>query len=202
MPEPSDHIRNCNRVFIALGGNLGGQMDSPVAYLHFAIDKIIQSGAELVRKSRLYRTPAFPPGSGPDFVNAALACDTKLSPRALLAVLHDIEAEAGRLRTERWGPRVLDIDLLAMGDVVMPNLEAYQSWHDLPLDAQMTQSPTELILPHPRLQERGFVLVPLMDVAPDWCHPVLGLTVAEMLARLPASERSEIVPISQEIHPS
>ncbi len=202
MRKPSDHIRNCNRVLIALGGNLGGQMDSPVAYLNFAIDRIVQSGIELKRQSQFYRTPAFPPGSGPDFVNAALACDTEMSPGALLELLHDIEAAAGRLRRQRWSARVLDIDLLAMGAKVLPDIDGFRSWHDLPLDAQMTQSPAELILPHPRLQDRAFVLVPLMDVAPDWRHPVLGQTVAEMVARIPISERLEIVPISQEIHRS
>lgn len=192
--------RKCNLVLIALGGNLEGQRDSPIAQVVGAIQMILQARLGVKSISRLWRTPAFPAGSGPDFVNAALACVNDLTPQILLSTLHEIEAEAGRARHKRWGPRVIDLDLLAVGDLVLPDREEFSAWADLPLEAQMERAPEHLILPHPRMQDRGFVLAPLMDIAPDWHHPVLGRTVAQMHAALPPEALAEIVPISREIH--
>jgi 2-amino-4-hydroxy-6-hydroxymethyldihydropteridine diphosphokinase len=91
--------------------------------------------------------------------------------------------------------RTLDLDLVAFGESVMPDLAGFEAWKVLPPDLQRLRAPDELILPHPRLQDRSFVLVPLADVAPGWRHPVLGLTVAQMLAARPAAERAEVFPI-------
>lgn len=145
--------------------------------------------------SRLFRTPAFPVGSGPDFVNAAFAIDWSGSPEDLLLLLHEVEAEAGRTRSERWEARVLDLDLVAFGACVRPDAETQAVWRNLPLDEAAARAPDQLILPHPRLQDRGFVLVPMADIAPDWCHPLTGLTVQQMLEALPASDLAEIRPI-------
>ena len=136
----------------------------------------------------MYRTPAFPPGSGPDFVNGAAILDTTLEPEALLAALHGVEARLGRERPERWAPRNCDLDLLAMGDTILPDRETLNQWMALDLGKAQSLVPPRLILPHPRMQERGFVLVPLAEIAPDWRHPVSGLSVAEMCGALPADE--------------
>lgn len=149
----------------------------------------------LVAQSRLFQTPAFPAGSGPDFVNGAIVVQTALAAPEVLAQLHRIESDFGRVRESRWGPRVIDLDLIAYDDLVLPDLAGQKAWMDLPLDQQLTQAPTDLILPHPRMQDRSFVLGPLADVAPDWVHPVLGLSVVEMLAARPVSERAEVVPL-------
>ena len=148
--------------------------------------------------SRVFRTPAWPPGSGPDFANAAAIIETTLPPEALLARLHAVEAELGRIRTVRWGARAIDLDLLAYGDRIAPDEATLRHWIDLPAEAQVREAPGVLLLPHPRLQDRGFVLVPLADVAPDWRHPLLGVTVREMRDRLgPESfEGIEVLPDS------
>lgn len=145
--------------------------------------------------SRLYTTPAFPAGSGPDFVNAAMTIRTSALPEDLLARLHGIENAAGRQRAVRWEQRTLDLDLIGLGDLVRPDAETVSCWKDLPLSAQMTQTPETLILPHPRIQDRSFALVPLAEIAPDWVHPLTGLSIQAMLEARPMDERSSVVPI-------
>ncbi|WP_084657651.1 2-amino-4-hydroxy-6-hydroxymethyldihydropteridine diphosphokinase [Natronohydrobacter thiooxidans] len=196
----NQHEEKCNLVLLALGGNLKGQMDSPIAQIDAAIAEISAADLGLASISRYWRTPAFPPGSGPDFVNAAVACRSALPPSEILARLHQIEEQAGRARGARWAPRVIDIDLLAVGDLVLPDPERYNHWRTLPAEAQRIHTPETLILPHPRLQDRAFVLVPLADIAPDWRHPVLGKSVTQMLAGLPAADLDQITPVSHEIH--
>ena len=145
--------------------------------------------------SRFFATPCFPPGAGPDYVNAAVRLSTDLSPQALLAVLHEIEAGFGRERQLRWGMRTLDLDLLTVDDIVSPDPATQDRWRGLDDATQRRLAPEGLILPHPRLQDRGFVLVPLADIAPDWVHPRLGRRVSELLAALPAEALAEIRPI-------
>jgi len=128
-------------------------------------------------------------------VNAALVIPWADSPEALLDLLHEIEEAFGRTRTARWEARVLDLDLIALGQAVRPDAETQAQWRALPLDRAAQETPGTLILPHPRLQERAFVLVPLADVAPDWRHPLTGESVREMLEALPAEDLAEIRPI-------
>lgn len=145
--------------------------------------------------SQLYATPAFPAGTGPDYVNAAIAITSETPAAELLAALHRIEAAAGRVRATRWGQRTLDIDLIAYGAAIAPDIATYNHWRNLTLAEQTRSAPQELILPHPRLQDRAFVLVPLCDIAPDWVHPVLGKTARNLCADLPAADRAAVVPI-------
>lgn len=153
-----------------------------------------QSDATL---SRLYRTPCFPPGAGPDYVNAAgvYALDDSWTAEAFLALLHRIEGRAGRTRDIRWGARTLDLDLIALDDLVLPDAATQDAWRALPAADQARLAPDRLILPHPRLQDRAFVLVPLADVAPDWRHPRLGLTIRQMRDALPPAALDEVVPL-------
>jgi 2-amino-4-hydroxy-6-hydroxymethyldihydropteridine diphosphokinase len=90
----------------------------------------------------------------------------------------------GRKRRERWGPRIIDLDLVAAGFAILPDLETYRQWRDLGENEQMRLAPDRMIVPHPRLQDRAFVLLPLLDVAPNWQHPVLGKTVRQMCDEL------------------
>lgn len=146
--------------------------------------------------SRLYTTPAFPAGSGPDFVNAVFSLTTDIGPETLLTILHEIESEAGRVREKRWGPRTLDLDLLAYGDLILPDLDVWTDWHDLPPEQQTEVAPDRLVLPHPRMQDRAFVLVPLADVAPTWVHPVLDLGVDDLLDACLGEDLASIVPLT------
>ncbi len=139
----------------------------------------------VVRQSHWYGSAAFPAGAGPDYVNGVVEIRTQLDAPEVLAALHRIEAVTGRTRSVRWGSRVCDLDLLAFEDNVSPDLAGFRHWFELSLAMQKTATPAQLILPHPRLQDRAFVLLPFRDVAPEWRHPVLGKTVAEMLANLP-----------------
>ena len=156
--------------------------------LQSVVEKIFLDLDPDARLSRWYRTEAFPAGSGPDFLNAAIALNSKMNPADLLAHLHAIERDHGRKRTKRWGPRTVDLDLLASGDLVLPDAGTWRHWHDLDPARQSAEWPEDLILPHPRMQDRAFVLVPLMDIAPGWRHPVLRRTVTEMHAELTPEE--------------
>jgi len=171
-------------IFIALGGNMPSEVGTPAETLRAALDALEGAGVGVKAISRLYATPCFPAGAGPDYVNAAARLSSDLEAGALLALLHDIEGRFGRARGRRWGQRTLDLDLIAHGAQVLPDRATYDAWRALPLETQMERAPEQLILPHPRLHERAFVLEPLAEVAPRWRHPVLGQTVPEMLAAL------------------
>jgi 2-amino-4-hydroxy-6-hydroxymethyldihydropteridine diphosphokinase len=193
-----DSFNSVTKGLIALGSNLPSEAGSSVETLAIALRLLDGESLCVTSVSRVYRTPAWPPGSGPDFANAAAVVETSLPPDALLARLHAVEAELGRIRTLRWGARAIDLDLLAYGDRIAPDAATLGHWIDLPAEAQTREAPATLLLPHPRLQDRGFVLVPLADVAPDWRHPLLGVTVQEMLDRLgpEAFEGIEILPVN------
>jgi 2-amino-4-hydroxy-6-hydroxymethyldihydropteridine diphosphokinase len=179
---------------IALGANLPLDDRTPAETVAAAMDILLVDAAPEACGSRLFRTPAFPPGAGPDFVNAAVSMPWGGTADALLAHLNGIEAQFGRTRAKRWEARIMDLDLIALGDDVLPDIATQTDWADLaPADAA-SRTPDRLIVPHPRLSERSFVLVPLMDVAPDWVHPVTGTTVRAMLAARPAAEIAAIRP--------
>lgn len=186
------------QALIAIGSNQPGGGATPREVVRAAQAAVEQRFDGTVRWSRLFRTPAFPPGSGPDYVNGAAVVDTAFDPQQAVELLHDVEAAFGRVRGERWSARVLDLDLIGVGDAICPDLETYGRWRDLPLERQRTEAPEGLILPHPRVQDRAFVLGPLREVAPDWRHPVLDRTVEEMWQALPEALRAELVPLEVE----
>ena len=185
---------------MGLGSNLEGAFGSPAAAIRRSIGELtLTLGSDATSQgplaSSLWRSPAWPEGSGPPYVNAVLAVPAvDLAPASVLAVLHEIEARAGRVRGARWAARPLDLDLLAMGESVAPDADEQARWREAAHPEDLA-APGGLILPHPRLQERAFVLAPLAEVAPDWRHPLTGCGAAEMLAALPEAERAAVVRI-------
>lgn len=195
MSQAKNHVPRRRRYLVALGANLPSSYGEPEISLRHAVNFFAQYDCDLVKLSRFFATPAFPAGNGPDYVNAAAEIDGPGDAADMLARLHAMEAEFGRAREERWGQRVLDLDLLAAGEAVLPDAESHAAWRKLPLSEQIARTPDGLVLPHPRLQDRAFVLVPLAEIAPNWRHPVLGRSVREMRDALPAADLEDVTPL-------
>lgn len=183
------------KMLIAFGANLQIGGSSLAQTLRAAAQSLDSADVSVNAMSRLFASPCFPAGAGPDYVNAAATLETALSPQALLAHLHSVEADFRRERLHRWGRRTLDLDLLAVGDLVLPDPETQTEWRNLAAADQAQNTPKTLILPHPRLQDRAFVLVPLADIAPDWRHPVLNLTVTQLLSALDPADIRAVTPL-------
>jgi 2-amino-4-hydroxy-6-hydroxymethyldihydropteridine diphosphokinase len=153
-------------ILIALGANLDHpEHGSPRHTLEAALGALEAQGIRILQRSRWYESAAWPPSDQPDYVNGAALIESDLAPEALLDLLHQVEASFGRKRGEPNAARTLDLDLLA--------------YHQ-----EQRDDPEGLVLPHPRLQDRAFVLLPLMEVAPGWRHPVSGKSIAEMARAL------------------
>lgn len=188
-------FENRPNAVIGLGGNLPFQGSPTATSLRQAVIALAAEDVVIRSVSRFFATPCFPAGAGPDYVNAAIAVATTLSPAQLLRRLHEVEAAFQRERVQRWGMRTLDADLLAFDQVILPDPARQSHWRTLPAEAQLRATPDELILPHPRLQDRAFVLVPMGDIAPGWKHPILHKTVQDLCAALSAEERAAVRPI-------
>jgi 2-amino-4-hydroxy-6-hydroxymethyldihydropteridine diphosphokinase len=186
---------NGEHALIALGANTASPAGGPADTLRAALAGLGRDGLRLAAVSRFYTSPAFPPGSGPEFVNAAAVLGGVRDAEARLDHLHRIEDGLGRVRTQRWGPRSIDLDLIALGGRIAPDRAGFDAWRGLSAEEQTRQTPGGLVLPHPRMQDRAFVLVPLAEIAPGWVHPVLGLSVAEMAEALPPSQRADLRPL-------
>lgn len=183
------------KALVALGSNATSRHGSPRETLQKALKALDDGPLRVDRASGFFLTPFVPAGGGDDVVNAAVLLETNLGPKALLARLHAIEAAFGRDRSVRWASRTLDLDLIAMGETVLPDRETLEHWIALPPEEQKREAPGGLILPHPRLQDRAFVLVPAAEIAPRWRHPLTGRTLAEMRDALPAEDVAAVRPL-------
>lgn len=162
-------------VAVALGSNLGDRE----VMLQAAIDAL-RPFITITRVSPVYETAPWGVASQPNFLNMAVTGHTMLSPAALLARVKQIENELGRMPGVRYGPRLIDIDILLYGDQIV--------W---------SERDPDLKIPHPRMAERRFVLRPLADIAPHWLHPTTGRTIAALLDTLPTDTTGDVWPLPQ-----
>jgi 2-amino-4-hydroxy-6-hydroxymethyldihydropteridine diphosphokinase len=157
---------------IGIGANLG----DPKEQVAEAIKRLDEAEeVEVVRASKCYLTPPLGPPGQPWYVNAAVQVKTRLTPEELLRVLIGIETAMGRVRRQRWGPRLIDLDLLLYNGEIITG--------------------PELRTPHPEMHRRAFVLAPLMEIAPAAWHPVLQKTVEQLWQELDAADREAVRPM-------
>lgn len=159
-------------ILIGLGSNVEGPWGSPQETVREAIKRLDGAETRIVKTSRLLSSKPVGPIEQDDYINGAAILETALEPEALMRHLHELELEAERRRTVRWGPRTLDIDLLDYNGIIRKG-DGVADGHQKPL-----------ILPHPAIAERAFVLAPVCEIAPDWRHPQTRKTAAEMLTDL------------------
>lgn len=171
------NIQNIKPIYIAFGANLS----NPKSTFAAAIEALGQRGVRLLQMSGLWQSPAWPAGSEqPDYTNACAQVEFDGTARQLLNILHEVEAQMGRIRGAKNAARTLDLDLL---DFRGQNTHAEQG------PVQAVQDGHEpMIIPHPRMLLRGFVLFPLSEIAPDWHDPRSGLHVNAHISRLPLSD--------------
>jgi 2-amino-4-hydroxy-6-hydroxymethyldihydropteridine diphosphokinase len=157
-------------ILIGIGGNLeSAQFGPPCDTLTAALAALKEKRIRILTRSGWYRTEPVPRSDQPWFVNAVVSLATELGAKDLLNALQATERQFGRVRGEPNAPRILDLDILDyQGEVI---------------------DTTALVLPHPRLHERRFVLVPIAEIAPDWRHPILELTAVQLLAQLSSEQR-------------
>jgi 2-amino-4-hydroxy-6-hydroxymethyldihydropteridine diphosphokinase len=148
-------------VVVALGSNLRGDYASTEALLEAAVEAFNSVDLRVLRRSRWWRSKAWPDPTDPAFLNGVCLVETRLEPRETLEALHRLEHEFGRDRHQPNAPRTLDLDLIAHG-------------------RRLATSPA---VPHPRAHERRFVMGPLAEIAPDWTHPTLGRSARELAAQ-------------------
>ncbi|MEH2375338.1 2-amino-4-hydroxy-6-hydroxymethyldihydropteridine diphosphokinase [Nostoc sp.] len=164
MPTPGYSEAKSRRSALSLGSNIGDSQ----TILEAAIETLAQTpGILLEARSNWYQTKAVGPPQ-PDYLNGCVTLQVEILPQQLLEILLGIEQQFGRVRQERWGPRTLDLDLLLYDDLILdtPNLQ----------------------IPHPRMRDRAFVLVPLAEIAPDWIEPVSRCVIKELLNQVDCSE--------------
>ncbi|MEH6404688.1 MAG: 2-amino-4-hydroxy-6-hydroxymethyldihydropteridine diphosphokinase [Sneathiella sp.] len=165
-------------ILVGLGANLLHPVyGDPINSLKAAVNELTKLGLTITHQSSWYRTAPVPVSDQPWFVNAVLAVQTHLDVSDLLSLLHSVERQFGRVRDVRWEARVLDLDLLAYGNLISTNQD------------QIAGD----VVPHPHMHERIFVLAPLAEICPDWEHPRLKCTAADLLSEFEGEQGFEVV---------
>lgn len=148
------------RAYLSIGSNLGDRIN----YINKAIEKLKQNNIKIIKSSNIIETEPYGYKEQGKFLNMAVEIDSDLNPLELMKLILEIESELGRIRTVRWGPRVIDIDIIFYDSLII--------------------NEPDLKIPHPDMQNRLFVLKPLQEIAPDFVHPVLKKTITELLESL------------------
>lgn len=158
------------KVYLSLGSNLGAR----ISIISETLERLLSlPESKVIGLSEFYETPAWGKEDQPDFINLCCELETALSAQDLLTYCQQIEQDLGRERKEKWGPRTIDIDILFFGQEVV--------------------NEENLVVPHPYIQERAFVLQPLSDIAPDFVHPVLNQSIKDLLAKVDISDLVQLV---------
>ncbi|MCK5284231.1 MAG: 2-amino-4-hydroxy-6-hydroxymethyldihydropteridine diphosphokinase [Alphaproteobacteria bacterium] len=160
-------------ILIALGSNLFGTYGSPEGVLVAVKQELAAREIVIEQSSGVWITSPVPVSDQPWYRNAVISVRVSMSPMALLKILQDIERKFGRIRGEKNAPRILDMDIIAYDD------EVYEY--------------ENLVIPHPRMHERAFVLYPLQEIVPDWFHPVLKCSVQDLIKKLPLDQVVELM---------
>ena len=164
---------NEHAVLLSLGSNLGDRL----GMLRHAVETLRRNGVAVTDLSRVYETRPWGVTDQPLFLNICAKARTAFAPRELLALLKDIESGLGRRRGKRWGPREIDIDIIFYDRIVYKD--------------------ESLVIPHPHMHERGFVLAPLSEIAPGYIHPLFSKSVAELLSGLSGREKDDMIWITK-----
>jgi len=173
-------------ILIGIGANLpSDRYGQPRATCGAALSALAKAPLTIAARSRWYKSAPVPVSDQPWFINGVIHVKTALDPVALMALLLETEEALGRVRGAANEARILDLDLLAYGDTAIEEGGGNEA---------TGKGALRLSLPHPRLHERAFVLLPLLDVAPDWRHPVSGQSVRAMIDALPPGQQTEAIP--------
>jgi 2-amino-4-hydroxy-6-hydroxymethyldihydropteridine diphosphokinase len=159
-------------ILIALGSNISGLWGSPRSAIRKAIRYLDSQGCRLIRASSLYETSPLGKTDQPNFINAVARIETAMTPEILLERLQQIESLAGRVAGEKWGPRVLDLDIIDYNGAIRKRPP---------------------VLPHAGIPQRPFVLAPIAEIAPRWRHPILDKTAAQLLKELRGQSEGAIL---------
>lgn len=172
-------------VIISLGSNETGGFQICSQAIHSACNQLKSFNIRILERSHLYLTEPYGVTNQAAFTNAAITAQTNLSPYNLLAVIKKIEANAGRKPGKKWGPRVIDLDIIDYKGILLNSAEVGCG--------DFTHYSPKLTLPHPGIAKRPFVLQPIVDIAPFWHHPETGLTASQMLKRLPMNSPGSVI---------
>ncbi|MCH8862992.1 MAG: 2-amino-4-hydroxy-6-hydroxymethyldihydropteridine diphosphokinase [Proteobacteria bacterium] len=165
-------------IIIGLGSNLPGPGGAtPRRNLEAALENLAARGMDIIVRSSWYQTEPVPPSDQPLFTNGVALVRGDMSPETLMAEMLEIEAGFGRQRLGRWEARVLDLDIIDFNGLVLPGKAGWRA----AANREIAEQATELVLPHPRMHQRRFVLQPLAEILPGWIHPVLGRSVEQLL---------------------
>lgn len=179
-------------IIISLGSNVAGRWGDPATTIRRALNELNRSNITILRYSALYCTSPYGVTDQPLFLNAAAVVRTGLPPLVLLSMLKELENQAGRIHTRRWGPRALDVDIIDYNGRIM----TWSPPRCQPINLRRGKHGAyPLILPHPQMQSRHFVLRPMQDIAPFWHHPVSGRSIKQLIARLRLRQAGQILDI-------
>ena len=168
-------MTNPSLAFIGIGANLPGLgYATPRATCEAAIQALVLAGVKIEKKSRWYKSAPVPASAQPWFINGIISIKISIEASALIEILQDVESKFGRTRTKKNAARTLDLDLIAYADTV-------SGWDK--------EADDKLILPHPRMHERTFVLMPLHEIAPNWSHPVFMTPIEELISKLDSKQQ-------------